>query len=481
MSQSYEKLHALYKDAKQDHVFTFYDSLSASQKEELLGQLASVDPHRVNRIFEKAMSTPPIDPANLKIEPLPTSSFDTTIDAAQSKVQQWYETGLAAIQSNSVAVILLAGGQGTRLGSSAPKGCYDVGLHSHKSLFQIQGERIIKLQKIAEQRNKDGKAVVIPWFVMVSGPTRKDTEKFFEGNNYFGLKKENVVFFEQGTLPAMTLSGQMFLENKQSLALSPDGNGGIYSALRSPLSPNSKETPLTKLTSLKIKHIHLYCVDNILVRVADPVFIGYCIQSQAECGAKVVRKTEPLEPVGIICKRNGEFGVVEYSEIPPVMAEERNPDGTLIYRAGNIANHYYSLDFLKHISTEEFENKLPYHIARKKIPTVDYSTGEPFKPEIPNGIKLELFVFDVFPFCKNLAVLEVDRKHEFSPLKNKKGSNNDSEETCRADIYRVCKEWVEKVGGKVENDVEISPLVSYGGEGLEGLKGKSVSGHVDKI
>jgi len=479
-TNSHAELKTIYKEAGQDHVFTFVDALPENEKAAFVGQLATLDPVRVNRIFKKATTTPPIDPATSKIEPLPNAQFDTTIAADPAKCKLWYETGMKAICANSVAVILLAGGQGTRLGFDKPKGCYDVGLPSHKSLFQIQGERITKLQAIAEKINGDGKRVVIPWFVMVSGPTRKDTEEFFQQHKFFGLAKENVIFFEQGTLPAMDKDGKVFLEKKGSLALSPDGNGGIYRALRSPLSPNTQETPLSKMVSYGIQHIHLYCVDNILVKVADPTFIGYCMTKNADCGAKVVRKEMPDEPVGVICRRNGAFGVVEYSEIPTAMTELRSPDGTLVYRAGNIANHYYSLSFLNHISTESFESQLPYHVAHKKIPHVTLPAGESVKPTQPNGIKLELFVFDVFPFTTKLAVLEVDRKSEFSPLKNKKGTGADCEETCRADILRVCKQWAKEAGVVVPEgkEVEFSPSVTYGGEGLEAWKGKSVKGHI---
>lgn len=223
-------------------------------------------------------------------------------------------------------------------------------------------------------------------------------------------------------------------------------------------------------------------MDNCLVRVADPVFVGYCISKNADCGAKVVRKSSPKEPVGVIALRNGKFNVVEYSEIDSSIAEKRKPNGQLLFGAANIANHFYTVDFLNRV--ESFENELEYHIARKKIKHIDTSTGESISPSKPNGMKLELFVFDVFPFTERMAVFEVDRKEEFSPLKNAPGTGADDPGTSKKDIINQHIRFVEGAGGKVlpgEKEAnteittfEISPLVTYSGEGLEGLKGKTI-------
>ncbi|KAJ3272026.1 UDP-N-acetylglucosamine pyrophosphorylase [Borealophlyctis nickersoniae] len=467
--QEVDALKASFSTNGQGHVFQFWDSLSQEQRDTLVKQLSDIDVVRVNNIYETA--TGPNTPSTSSaVKPLPDAAFDSVIgDANAGKVKEWEQTGMKLIGEGKVAVILLAGGQGTRLGSSEPKGCYDINLPSHKTLFQMQAERIIRMQKLAE-KYANGKEVVIPWYVMTSGPTRAATEAFFKSKNYFGLRTENIFFFNQGVLPAFGTDGKILMESKFAPAVAPDGNGGIYAALL-------REGVIADLERRGTPYVHAYCVDNCLVKVADPVFIGYCVSKNAECGAKVVPKTHAEEPVGVICQRNGRYAVVEYSEIDPSIAAQKDPKtGALVYNAANIVNHFYTTDFLRRIKS--FESQLEYHIARKKIPHVDVTTGQTIKPTSPNGIKLELFIFDVFPFTDRFAVLEVQRKEEFSPLKNATGA--DSPQTSRADILAQCARFVEAAGGKIqvkdgeEKVVEVSPLVSYGGEGLEALKGKTV-------
>lgn len=247
------------------------------------------------------------------------------------------------------------------------------------------------------------------------------------------------------------------------VAVAPDGNGGIYQAL---LTSNVR----TDMRKRGIKHIHAYCVDNCLVKVADPVFLGFSASKDVDIATKVVRKRSAKESVGLILLKNGKPDVVEYSEIDNATAEAKDPKqpDILKFRAANIVNHYYSFRFLETI--EEWAHHLPHHVARKKIPYVDMKNGETIKPEKLNGIKLEQFVFDVFPMLdlKNFASMEVKREDEFSPLKNAKGTGEDDPDTSKKDILDQGKRWIENAGGFVTSEsagdktgVEISPLISY--------------------
>ena len=271
------------------------------------------------------------------------------------------------------------------------------------------------------------------------------------------------------------MEGKVILETTSRVGVAPDGNGGVYAALRRPISSSDKSrTVLSDLSARKIRYVHTYCVDNCLVKIADPVFIGYCIHKQADCAAKVVPKAYPTESVGVVGRRGDKFSVLEYSEISKEQAERRDPKtGELAFRAANIVNHFYTTQFLHEV--ESFEEELAFHIARKKIPHVDMTSGEQIKPAKPNGMKLEMFVFDVFPFTKHFAVLEVARNEEFSPLKNAPGTGSDDPDTSRRDLLAQHKRFLEGAGATVEEgvEIEISPLVSYAGEGLEPVKGKT--------
>jgi len=280
------------------------------------------------------------------------------------------------------------------------------------------------------------------------------------------------------------MEGKVLLESPYRVAVAPDGNGGLYSATRAPLSSDKSHTVLSDLARRKILYLHAYCVDNCLVRVADPVFIGYCIAKQADCAAKVVPKSSPTESVGVVAVRDHKYSVVEYSEISKEQAERRDPEtGELAFRAGNIANHFYTTSFLHDV--ESFESELAFHIARKKIPHVDLDIGEIVKPTKPNGMKLEMFVFDVFPYTKRFSVLEVARQDEFSPLKNAAGTGSDDPDTSRRDLLAQHRRFLEQAGATLQDgvDIEVSPRISYAGDGLDCVKGKifTKSGFVEKV
>ncbi|KAL4875489.1 nucleotide-diphospho-sugar transferase [Aspergillus karnatakaensis] len=471
-AQEIQELKQKYEQSEQSQVFAFFDQLSQADQARLFHQLSSFDPNRINELADKALNPSKTEEGPATLEPLPEVATASILDSDPTEIQNFYDRGLKLVADNQVAVVLLAGGQGTRLGSSQPKGCFDIGLPSHKSLFQIQAERIGRLQVLAKKTS--GSDAVIPWYVMTSGPTRKPTEEYFQDNNYFGLDKSNVIIFEQGVLPCISNEGKILLESKSKVAVAPDGNGGIYQAL---LTSGVRED----MRKRGIKHIHAYCVDNCLVKVADPVFIGFAASKQVDIATKVVRKRNATESVGLILQKNGKPDVVEYSEIDNKTAEAKDPKNPnlLKFRAANIVNHYYSFEFFDSIET--WAHKLPHHIARKKIPSVNTETGELVKPDKPNGIKLEQFVFDVFPLLslEKFASIEVRREDEFSPLKNARGTGEDDPDTSKQDIMNQGQRWIESAGGVVvtEDDavgVEVSPLISYGGEGLEFLKGREI-------
>lgn len=454
-----KSLREAFEAAEQNQVFTFWDTLSAAEKGLLYHQLKDLDPQHLNEIFAKA-TNPPKAEGKIDLQQLPESATSSVIDSDKDSMDKWYQSGLEMIAKNEVAVVLMAGGQGTRLGSSAPKGCYDIGLPSSKSLFQLQAERIWKIQQLAAKtHNKD--QVIVPWYVMTSGPTRKPTEDFFEQNNYFGLNRNNVIFAEQGTLPCFSNDGKILLETKSKIAVAPDGNGGIYRAL-------IHCGVIQDMRTRGIKHIHAYCVDNCLVKVADPAFIGFAAAKQVDVATKVVRKRNATESVGLILQKNGRPDVVEYSEIDSETAEAKDPkDSKLLkFRAANIVNHYYSFSYLN--SIPQWNDMLPHHVAKKKIPYVNTESGDTVKPDKANGIKLELFVFDCFSLLdmKKFACMEVKREDEFSPLKNGPGTGEDDPETSKKDILQQGRRWVEAAGAVVTSEsaasgVEVSPKISY--------------------
>ena len=408
------------------------------------------------------------DPANVsadeQIEPFGGESISTaTTDEAQlASLKGAHDVGMKAVENGQVAALLLAGGQGTRLGFNGPKGMYDIGLPSGKTLFEFMSERIKKLGQLSGRGDK-----AIPFYIMTSPLNHKVTTEYFAKHDNFGI---DVHFFPQGTLPALTAEGKMILETSTSLAVAPDGNGGIYPAM-------VKHGIIADMKSRGIKYIHAFGVDNALVKPADPTFVGYCISNNADCGNKVLWKTSPGEKVGVVASKGGKPCIVEYSDISKEMSERRGEDGRLVFGAGNICNHFYTLDFLENVVVPNLGNM--YHVARKKIPYYDASKKETVKPTENNGIKLESFIFDVFPLSVSMAVLDVERKDEFAPVKNPPGTDSDSPDTARMLFSNVAKDWLSKAGailvGDTESDLcEVSPLTSYNGEGLAQFNGKEV-------
>eukprot|EP00812_Abedinium_dasypus_P004490 NODE_1559_length_1112_cov_314.047304.p1 GENE.NODE_1559_length_1112_cov_314.047304~~NODE_1559_length_1112_cov_314.047304.p1 ORF type:complete len:325 (+),score=101.65 NODE_1559_length_1112_cov_314.047304:25-999(+) len=288
-------------------------------------------------------------------------------------------------------------------------------------------------------------------------------EAFFAKWRYMGMPKEDIMFFEQGTLPAFTPEGKFIMETGSRVAVAPDGNGGIYPSLKA-------SGCLDRLQERNVKYLHIFGIDNVLLRPADPQFIGYCIAQKADCGNKSVWKRSADEKVGVLAKRGGRPAVVEYSEISEAQASQVDAEGRLVFGAGNICNHFMTVEFLVDEVIPNLTALL--HVAEKKVPYAN-ANGRTVKPTANNGIKLEAFVFDVFPMSKRMGVLECLREEEFAPVKNAEGpdSPEDTAETAKQMINTLCRGWLTRVGGFIDGPadavVEISPLVSYAGEGLE--------------
>lgn len=350
----------------------------------------------------------------------------------------------------------------------------DIRLPSQKSLFQLQAERIHRLRYLASKHaNKPLSSISLPWYIMTSIITHQPTLSYFKQHNYFSLSSSDIFFFQQRELPALSNDGRILLDSPYKIALSPNGNGGIFDALQ-------YSGALADMIGRGIQHTQIYGVDNALIRIADPTFIGFSLLQHADVVNKVVLKTDPTEKVGVMCMRPAVSSVsrdhylpyvIEYSELPLALSTARDPHtNTLLYNAGNIAQHYFSTAFLHSISS----TSLQYHMARKAIPYIDIDSGQLIKPTQPNGIKLELFIFDIFESVPNILAFAVERESEFAAVKNAERTDTskpivaDSAETARLSVCSLHRSWVSAAGGIAKGDglIEVSPFISYGGEEL---------------
>ncbi|KAL7683779.1 putative UDPGP family, nucleotide-diphospho-sugar transferase [Plasmopara halstedii] len=461
-------LRKTYEKAGQSHVFRFIDAgkINAHEACELVEDLRQYDPHQIAALFDRSVKAESVMNVDAdEIAPLEDDAVQQLSETAPEIMTKWLDLGLEAVANGTIGALILSGGQGTRLGFAGPKGMYDIGLPSGRSLFEIFALRIRKVQELAQTRFMLPKAPSIMLLIMTSAMNHESIVSFFHEMNYFGLSRDQVHFFSQGTLPCFTNDGKFILETASQLARASDGNSGIYSALK-------RSKILDLLCTRNVKHLHVFSVDNVLCKVADPAFIGYCIDQDADCGIKVVWKTRPDENVGVVAKRNGKYCVLEYSELDRAASERVNPtSGKLSFGAANICNHLFRIDFLKRCCNQTDPN---YHVARKKISYVDDKGTKTITPMSNTGIKLESFIFDVFPFSQSFKVLGVTREDEFAPVKNAPGAVSDSPLTARQLVFQQCKRWLLEAGATfIDNEsdsiCEISPLLSYNGEGLEEL------------
>ncbi|KAJ6942771.1 UDP-N-acetylglucosamine diphosphorylase 2-like [Populus alba x Populus x berolinensis] len=450
------------KDYGQEDAFALWDELSTEERELLVKDIESLDLPRLDRIIRCSLRSQGLPAA--AIETVPENTVSTVEDRTIEERERWWKMGLKAISDGKLAVVLLSGGQGTRLGSSDPKGCFNIGLPSGKSLFQLQAERILCVQRLAAQALSEGSgsSVSIHWYIMTSPFTHDSTRFFFENHKYFGLEADQVTFFQQGTIPCVSKDGRFIMETPFRVAKAPGGNGGVYSALK-------YSKLLEDMASRGIKYVDCYGVDNALVRVADPAFLGYFIDKGVAAAAKVVRKAYPQEKVGVFVRqgKGGPLTVVEYSELDQSLASAVNQQtGRLRFCWSNVCLHMFSLDFLNQVANG-LEKDSIYHLAEKRIPSIHGDTM---------GLKLEQFIFDAFPYAPSTALFEVPREEEFAPVKNANGSNFDTPESARLLVLRLHTRWVVAAGGFLTHSVplyatgvEVSPLCSYAGENLEAI------------
>ena len=433
----------------QDHVLFGLDALTAGELASFAAELRAINFDELAVLFsqkgDKATALPPRE----QIRPLAVEPPDPSA----------VELGEAALRRGEVAVLVVAGGQGTRLGATVPKGMMAVGPVSGATLFRIHAEKVLALSRRYD--------TPVPFLVMTSPATHADTEAYFLSERNFGLHGQQVGLFQQGTMPAVDLTtGKLLLERPGKLCLSPNGHGGSLTALQD-------SGFLARLKRVGIKHVFYFQVDNPLVNVCDPAFVGQHIRAEADVSSKVVFKEQPEEKVGVLAEVSGRCGIIEYSDMPKGMSEERDADGKLAFRAGNPAIHLFSVAFLERVTTGR--QRLPFHLARKVVPYYAPASGKTVTPAEPNALKFERFVFDALPMADKWLAVEAKREDEFAPLKNAEGP--DSLDTVQAALTAQARRWLQAAGATVAEDavVEISPLFALD---ADEVKGKVIPGTV---
>jgi len=427
----------LLKKHNQSHLLAFWEELSTAQRQNLLAQIEELDLPMVDDWVARLVkeSAPVAIPSDFtpapSYNPVPP---DTQQERRYTKAK---ELGKELISAGKVAAFVVAGGQGTRLGFDGPKGDFPISPVKNKTLFQIFAETIAAVSKKYQ--------TVCPWYIMTSPLNHAETKEIFRRNDYYGLDEKNVFIFQQGTLPNFGFDGKILLADKANIACSPDGHGGSLKAL-------FKSTALEDMKRRGVEFISYWQVDNPLVNILDPLFIGLHALDEAEMSSKAVVKTGPKERVGNFCLVNGKVTVIEYSDLPDELAKKRNPDDSLVFALGSIAIHIINTGFVEKLNARGFS--LPLHRAVKKIPHIDQH-GNLLEPTEPNGIKLESFIFDALPVASKSIILQTLRSEEFAPVKNAAGT--DSAETARQMMVARCAAWLESAGLPVPRKNDGSP------------------------
>lgn len=397
---NYEQAYALLEKYSQTQVLKYYDELDEAGKAKLLAQIESLDwslPSLINRSEEEVKRG--------KLEPLGA----LTVKDIEAKRDEYEGAGIEALKAGKIGAVLLAGGQGTRLGHDGPKGTYRIGVDKELYIFECLVNNMMKVV------NRVGR--FMHFYIMTSEINNDITVNFFKEHNYFGYDPEYVHFFVQEMAPAVSYDGKVLLEAKDRIAISPNGNGGWYRSLkRAGLVDHMKANGIT--------HISAFAVDNVLQQINDPAFVGASVLSNVDCCAKVIRKNHPEEKVGVLCLEDGHPSIVEYYDITDEMRNLRDEEGELIYTFGVILNYMFTIDFLERTA----ENGLIFHLVNKKVPYID-ENGEKVAPAEPNAIKFEQLILDMVHLTDTCLPYEIVREKEFAPVKNPTGI--DSVESAR--------------------------------------------------
>ncbi len=399
--EAYDKL----TNYGQQHVLQYYEELSRQEQEQLLLQIEQTDFDVLSLCKKKETLNPRGEITPIGVMQLPE---------IEAKREEYTTTGLEAIRAGKVGAVLLAGGMGTRLGSDAPKGVYNIGLTKEIFIFQ----RLI--ENLLEVVNQAG--AWIPLYVMTSDKNHETTAAFFKEKEYFGYNADYVTFFMQDMAPASDYDGKVYMEAKHKISTSPNGNGGWFLSMM-------KWGVVDKIREAGVEWLNVFAVDNVLQRIADPCFVGAVIATDSAVGAKVVKKNAPDEKVGAMCLEDGKPSIVEYYDMTEELMAAKDENGEPAYNFGVILNYLFREKDLEEIAAR----KLPLHIVEKKIPYLD-EKGELVKPESPNGYKFEQLVLDMIHELDSCLPYEVVRNKEFAPIKNKTGV--DSVESAR----KLCEE-----------------------------------------
>lgn len=398
---TFEQAQALLTEKGQTQLLKYYDELDAQGKANLLTAIENI-----NWDFEDALENP-VDMSGKDRDIKPIAGLRQA--QIQARKAEFEEIGVEAIKSGKVAAVLLAGGMGTRLGVDGPKGAYNIGVTKPLYIFEQQ------MKNLMEVTQKCG--VIVPLYIMTSDKNHAQTTSFWKEHGYFGYPETEVKFFKQEMAPAVDYDGKIILERKDTPALSPNGNGGWFGSLKA-------AGLVEELHARGVEWLNIYAVDNVLQRIADPVFVGATIDSGVNCGAKVICKTNPYEKVGVLCMDGTQPDIIEYYELTDEMANQKDENGDLAYCYGAIMNYLFRLSKLEEIA----DKKIPVHIVEKKIECL-CEDGVTRKPEKENGKKFETLAVDLIKPMGSVLPFEVVREKEFAPIKNKTGV--DSVESAR--------------------------------------------------